>query len=76
MKSKETSLREKEVVIQKLMNNLNNREGELKVKHHLTDKLPVLFYFPCWHWELFFSFEFERRLGINVHLAYELEVMD
>lgn len=31
MKSKEASLREKEVVIQKLMNNLNNREGELKV---------------------------------------------
>jgi len=30
MKSKEASLREKEVVIQKLMNNLSNREGELK----------------------------------------------
>lgn len=38
LKTKDGNLQEKEVVIQKLKNNLNNREGELKVNSVLEDK--------------------------------------
>lgn len=77
MKSKEASLREKEVVIQKLMNNLNNREGELKV--NIISQISCQFFFvfyACRHLDLFSSFEFERRLGMCVRLACELKIVD
>lgn len=47
MKSKEASLREKEVVIQKLMNNLNNREGELKV--NIISQISCQFFLSSMH---------------------------
>jgi len=47
MKSKEASLREKEVVIQKLMNNLSNREGELKV--NIISQISCQFFLSSMH---------------------------
>lgn len=45
LKTKEASLQEKEVVIQKLKNNLSNREGELKVREASNAKDFLLYNF-------------------------------